>query len=101
MNLSEQLAGFRASWRERVPTGSQALMDQHVAHLAGTGIERRAKQVGDRAPQVRLRDQHGNDFDVVYAFTDDVRKVYEGFSLDIFAKNGRPDDWSLPCLPPT
>jgi peroxiredoxin len=175
--LSEQLAEYRAGWRRRVPTDRQELMDQHVAHLAATGIDRTAKQVGDRAPDVRLRDQHGGMFDVatllakgpivitfyrggwcpfcnlelkayqavlprivaagasmvaispekpddtvstaeknalsfpvlsdvghgvgkafgvVYAFTDDVRGVYEGFKLDIPAKNGTPDDWSLP-----
>jgi peroxiredoxin len=152
-------------------------MDQHVAHLAESGIVRGAKQVGDRAPDIRLRDQHGEIFDVatllakgpvvvtfyrggwcpfchlelkayqaelpriaaagasivaispekaddtvstaeknalsfpvlsdvgqavgkafgvVYAFTDDLRGVYEGFKLDIPAKNGTPDDWSLP-----
>ena len=38
----------------------------------------------------------GKAFGVVYAFTDDVRGVYEGFKLDIPTKNGTPDDWSLP-----
>ena len=38
----------------------------------------------------------GKAFGVVYAFTDDVRKVYDGFGLDIPSKNGSPDDWSLP-----
>ena len=175
--LSEQLADYRASWRARVPADKQTLMDQHVAHLAATGIDRAAKQVGDRAPAIRLRDQHGATFDVgtllakgpvvvtfyrggwcpfcnlelkayqavlpriaaagaslvaispekpddtvstaeknalsfpvlsdvghatgkafgvVYAFTDDVRQVYDGFKLDIPSKNGTPDDWSLP-----
>jgi peroxiredoxin len=175
--LSEELADFRTSWRVRVPADRQALMDQHVAHLAATGIERSAMQVGDLAPAIRLRDQHGEIFDVatllakgpvvvtfyrggwcpfcnlelkayqamlpriaaagasivaispekpddavstaeknalrfpvlsdvgqatgrafgvVYAFTDDVRQVYEGFKLDIPTKNGTPDDWSLP-----
>ena len=175
--LSEQLAEYRASWRVRVPAERQALMDQHVAHLAATGISRNAKQVGDRAPAIRLRDQHGETFDVatllakgpvvvtfyrggwcpfcnlelkayqsalpriaaagasmvaispekpdgtvstaaknalsfpvlsdvgqrvvkafgiVYAFTDDVRKVYDGFGLDMPSKNGSPNDWSLP-----
>jgi peroxiredoxin len=175
--LSEQLAEYRASWRARVPADRQALMDRHVAHLAATGIDRSAKQVGDRAPAVRLRDQHGGDFNiasllargpvvvtfyrggwcpfcnlelkafqaalpsiaaagasmvaispekpdetvstaeknalsfpvlsdigqavgkafgVVYAFTNEVRQVYDGFKLDIPAKNGAPDDWSLP-----
>jgi len=38
----------------------------------------------------------GKAFGVVYAFTDEVRGVYDGFKLDIPAKNGTPDDWSLP-----
>jgi peroxiredoxin len=152
-------------------------MDQHVAHLGTSGIARSAKQVGDRAPAIRLRAQNGLDIDVttllsngpvivtfyrggwcpfcnlelkafqavlpriatagaslvaispekpddtvstaeknalsfpvlsdigqqvgrafgvVYAFTDEVRTVYDGFKLDIPAKNGTPDDWSLP-----
>lgn len=175
--LSEQLAEYRASWRVRVPAERRVSMDQHVAHLAATGIDRSAKQVGDRAPAIRLRDQHGETFDVatllakgpvvvtfyrggwcpfcnlelkayqavlsrvaaagasmvaispekpddtvstveknalsfpvlsdvghgvgrafgiVYAFTDDVRKVYDGFGLDVPSKNGSPNDWSLP-----
>jgi peroxiredoxin len=175
--LSEQLAQYRAEWRVRVPTERQAVMDQHVAHLGTSGIARSAKQVGDRAPAIRLRDQNGLDIDVttllsngpvivtfyrggwcpfcnlelkafqavlpriatagaslvaispekpddtvstaeknalsfpvlsdigqqvgrafgvVYAFTDEVRTVYDGFKLDIPAKNGTPDDWSLP-----
>jgi peroxiredoxin len=175
--LSEELADFRAAWRERVPPERRAQMERHIAHLAASGIAERAKQVGDLAPPVRLRDQHGADFDissllakgpvivtfyrggwcpfcnlelkayqallpriaasgaslvaispekpdstastaemnavtfpilsdigqrvgkafgVVYAFTDEVRAVYNGFGLDIPAKNGVPDDWSLP-----
>jgi peroxiredoxin len=175
--LSEQLADYREGWQVRVPADRQALMDQHVAHLAASGIARSAKQVGDRAPDIRLRDQHGDIFDVatllakgpivvtfyrggwcpfcnlelkayqavlpriaaagasivaispekpddtvstaeknalsfpilsdvghavgkafgvVYAFTDDLRRVYEGFKLDIPMKNGVPNDWSLP-----
>ena len=38
----------------------------------------------------------GKAFGVVYAFTDEVRGVYDGFKLDIPSKNGTPDDWSLP-----
>jgi len=175
--LSELLTDYRAGWRDRVPADRQASMDQHVAHLAASGIARSAKQVGDRAPDIRLRDQSGEIFDVaillakgpvvvtfyrggwcpfcnlelkayqavlpriaaagasivaispekpddtvstaeknalsfpvlsdvghavgkafgvVYAFTDDLRGVYEGFKLDIPTKNAVPDDWSLP-----
>jgi peroxiredoxin len=176
-SLSNQLAKYRAGWRERVPAERQVLMNRHVAHLEASGIARRAKQVGDDAPAIQLRDQNGNDFDVatllakgpvivtfyrggwcpfcnmelkayqaalprivaagaslvaispekpdeavstaekndlrfpvlsdlgqhvgkafgvVYAFTEEVRSVYDGFKLDIPAKNGTPDDWSLP-----
>ncbi|MFI5387113.1 MAG: peroxiredoxin-like family protein [Fimbriimonadales bacterium] len=35
-------------------------------------------------------------FGIVYAFTDELRTAYIGFNLDIPAKNGTPDDWSLP-----
>jgi peroxiredoxin len=35
-------------------------------------------------------------FGIYYAFTDELRTAYEGFNLDIPAKNGTPDDWSLP-----
>jgi peroxiredoxin len=38
----------------------------------------------------------GKAFGIVYAFTDELRSVYDGFNLDIPAKNGAPDDWSLP-----
>ena len=177
-NLTE----FRANWRTRVPAERQATMDRHVAHLAESGISKNAKQVGDRAPAIQLRDQHGQEFDIasllakgpvivnfyrggwcpfcnlelkayqdilprirdaganlvaispekpddtvttaeknaltfpvlsdigqkvgkafglVYAFTDDLRSVYDGFKLDIPAKNGVADDWSLPLRQPT
>jgi peroxiredoxin len=38
----------------------------------------------------------GKAFGLVYAFTDELRTVYDGFKLDIPAKNGSPDDWALP-----
>jgi peroxiredoxin len=38
----------------------------------------------------------GKAFGIVYAFTDELRAVYDGFKLDIPARNGAPDDWSLP-----
>jgi peroxiredoxin len=38
----------------------------------------------------------GRAFGVVYAFTDELRSAYENFNLDIPAKNGAPDEWSLP-----
>jgi peroxiredoxin len=38
----------------------------------------------------------GKAFGLVYAFTDELRTVYDGFELDIPSKNGAPGDWSLP-----
>lgn len=38
----------------------------------------------------------GRAFGVTYAFTEELRSVYQGFGLDIPGKNGTPDDWSLP-----
>lgn len=176
-SLSEALEAYRAGWRERVPAERQAVMARHIAHLAASGIAARAKQVGDAAPAIRLRDQHGATFDVasllahgpvvvtfyrggwcpfcnlelkayqallpriraagaslvaispekpddtadtatknalhfpvlsdmgqqvarefgiLYAFTEELRSAYDGFKLDIPARNGTPDDWSLP-----
>lgn len=38
----------------------------------------------------------GKAFGLVYSFTEELRSVYDGFKLDIPAKNGAPDDWALP-----
>jgi peroxiredoxin len=38
----------------------------------------------------------GKAFGLVYAFTDELRTVYDGFKLNIPEKNGAPDDWALP-----
>ena len=35
-------------------------------------------------------------FGIHYAFTEELRAVYNGFKLDIPGRNGSPDDWSLP-----
>src|ERR1700733_11455964 len=67
--LSRQLAKYREDWRARVPAERQVVMDQHVAHLAASGIARSAKQVGDYAPGIKLRDQFGKDFDVATLLT--------------------------------
>ena len=37
----------------------------------------------------------GRAFGLVYVFTDELKQAYEGFGLDIPAKNGA-DEWSLP-----
>ena len=94
--LSEQLADYRASWRARVPADKQTLMDQHVTHLAATGIDRAAKQVGDRAPAIRLRDQHGATFDVgtLLAKGPVVVTFYRGGWCPFSIWNSRP---TRPC----
>ena len=38
----------------------------------------------------------GRAFGLVYDFSDELRSVYNGFGLDIPAKNGAPDEWALP-----
>jgi peroxiredoxin len=38
----------------------------------------------------------GRAFGLVYRFTDELRGAYEGFGLDMPARNGTPGDWSLP-----
>ncbi len=38
----------------------------------------------------------GKAFGLVYAFTDELRAVYDGLKLDIPGKNDTPGDWSLP-----
>ena len=62
--LSDQLAAYREGWRARVPVERQGVMDRHVAHLNASGIGASAKQPGDKAPPIVLRDQHGVDFDI-------------------------------------
>jgi peroxiredoxin len=38
----------------------------------------------------------GKAFGLVYTFTDELKWAYDAFGLDIPAKNGAPDEWSLP-----
>lgn len=38
----------------------------------------------------------GKAFGLVYTFTDELKWAYGAFGLDIPAKNGAPDEWSLP-----
>jgi peroxiredoxin len=38
----------------------------------------------------------GRAFGLVYEFTDELRGAYQGFGLDIPAKNGTPGVWALP-----
>ena len=38
----------------------------------------------------------GRAFGLVYEFTDELKSAYQGFGLDIPARNGAPDEWALP-----
>jgi peroxiredoxin len=38
----------------------------------------------------------GRAFGLVYDFTDDLKSAYDGFNLDIPARNGAPGEWALP-----
>jgi peroxiredoxin len=35
-------------------------------------------------------------FGLVYEFSDELKTAYQGFNLDIPARNGTPDEWALP-----
>ncbi|MDI1265508.1 MAG: peroxiredoxin-like family protein [bacterium] len=175
--LSQQLDEFLAGWKQRVPPERQQAMERHIALLAESGFGKKAKQVGDQAPDIVLPDANGQTFrlatllakgpvvvtfyrggwcpycnlelrayqavlpriaaagaslvaispekpddtvstteknaltfpvlsdvgqtvgkafGLVYAFTDELRAVYDGLKLDIPGKNGASDDWALP-----
>jgi peroxiredoxin len=177
MTLKEQLAQFRAGWRERVPAERQEMMLRHIQQLRDGAISKTMLKVGDRAPSIALADAKGvtvnvgallkrgpvivtfyrggwcpfcnlelkayqeilpeiaaagallvaispekpdetlstaeknaltfhvlsdvgqkvgRAFGLVYEFSDELRSVYNGFGLDIPAKNGTPDEWALP-----
>ena len=38
----------------------------------------------------------GRAFGLVYEFTDELKSAYNGFGLDIPARNGAPGEWALP-----
>jgi len=62
--LSQQLEEYLAGWMQRVPADRRAAMERHIAHLSESGFGKRAKQVGDTAPNIVLPDVHGQSFDV-------------------------------------
>jgi peroxiredoxin len=38
----------------------------------------------------------GRAFGLVYEFTEELKRAYHGFNLDIPARNGTPNEWALP-----
>jgi peroxiredoxin len=57
--LSQQLADFKAGFKQRVAPERVAIMEAATADLKATGIEARALQVGARAPELSLPDATG------------------------------------------
>lgn len=177
MSLKEELAQFRAVWRERVPAERQQIMLRHIQELHDGAISKTMLRLGDHAPSIVLPDAKGETVDVgrllkhgpviltfyrggwcpfcnlelkayqdilpeivaagaslvaispetpdetvstaeknaltfhvlsdvgqkvgrafglVYEFSDELRSAYDGFGLDIPAKNGAPGEWALP-----
>jgi len=56
LTLTEQLAGFKAGFKQRAAPERVAVMERATADLKASGIERRALQAGDKAPDVTLPD---------------------------------------------
>jgi peroxiredoxin len=64
MSLKEQLAQFRADWRERVPADRQEVLLRHIQELRDGAISKTMLKVGDRAPSIVLDDAKGETVDV-------------------------------------
>ncbi len=58
-SLSTQLAAYKAGFISRVPAARISMMEGATAHLKNSGIEARAKKVGDRIPSLSLPDAKG------------------------------------------
>ncbi len=58
-NLAHQLAEFKAAFKQRAAPERVATMEAATADLKASGIEQRALQVGDAAPQLTLPDALG------------------------------------------
>ena len=65
MSLTEQLAEFRAGWRQRVPKERQEIMERHIEQLRNGEIQKTMKKVGDRAPAFALNNAKGEKIDIV------------------------------------
>ena len=57
--LSQQLADFKAGFKQRAAPERVAMMERATAALKATGIETQALKVGDAAPDVTLPDALG------------------------------------------
>jgi peroxiredoxin len=57
--LAEQLAQFKASFKQRVAPERVSMMEAATAVLRASGIEQRALQVGDAVPAITLPDALG------------------------------------------
>jgi peroxiredoxin len=63
MSLKEELAEYRSGWFRRVPAERQAIMERHVAALRN-GLAKTSLKLGDRAPDIVLRNARGDRVDV-------------------------------------
>ncbi|HEX4182748.1 MAG TPA: peroxiredoxin-like family protein [Caulobacteraceae bacterium] len=64
MTLKQQLADFRAGWRERVPPELQEKMLRHIEQLRDGDDAPKMLKVGDRAPAIVLPNAKGETVDV-------------------------------------
>lgn len=55
-SLGEQLAAYQASYKQRAAPERVAMMENATANLRASGIEARALQAGDQAPDLTLPD---------------------------------------------
>jgi peroxiredoxin len=58
-SLADELAQYKAAFKQRVPPERAAMMETATANLRATGIEARALQVGATAPELTLPDAMG------------------------------------------
>jgi hypothetical protein len=59
VNLQETLSQFKAGVLSRVSEADLAVMEQATADLINSGILRKTKKIGDRAPDFTLPDATG------------------------------------------
>jgi peroxiredoxin len=64
MTLKQQLADFRAGWRERVPAELQEKMLRHIQQLRDGDGASKMLRVGDRAPAIVLPNARDETVDI-------------------------------------
>jgi peroxiredoxin len=79
-SLSEELAAYKAGFRQRVAPERVTMMEAATADLRATGIEQKALHVGDAAPALSLPDAMGQSIalDALWAQGPLVLLFYRG-----------------------